>query len=222
MKHMQRFKRVVTYAIRNLECLSKDPFLDYPLTLKKNVTVFLTTEELQRLISEKLEGRLDRVRDIFVFQCFTGLAYTDMASLRKENIDLVKKVIIKSREKTHVDSVIFLSDLAHRILQKYGYALPVSSNQKFNKYLKELATLCSVDKNLTTHVARHTFATTVTLGNGVPINIVSKMLGHSSIKMTEHYAKTSTSSIIRSGIENEKIISGQFTFEPDAQEDEST
>jgi len=144
---------------------------------------------------------LDQVRDIFIFCCFTGLAYADVKKL--SNDDLVigidgTKWIKTNRTKTDVRSNIPLLTTPLAILEKYkdhpeanhaNKLLPVLSNQKMNAYLKEISTLCEIGKNFSTHLARHTFATTVTLTNGVSLESVSKMLGHKSIKTTQHYAK---------------------------------
>jgi len=145
--------------------------------------------------------RLNQVRDIFLFCCFTGLAYADVNKLKRNEI--VKGLdgemwIFTKRKKTDTPSRIPLLPSALTLLDKYtdhpvcsnlGKALPVSTNQKMNAYLKEIAGICGIDKPLTFHIARHTFATTVTLSNGVPIESVSKMLGHTNIKTTQHYAK---------------------------------
>ena len=145
--------------------------------------------------------RLTQVRDIFLFCCFTGLAYVDVKNLRK--IDIVTGVdgeqwITIKRQKTDTPSRIPLLPAASALLGLYeknpacintGKLLPVLSNQKMNSYLKEIADFCGIQKLLTFHIARHTFATTVTLLNGVPIESVSKMLGHTNIQTTQHYAK---------------------------------
>jgi site-specific recombinase XerD len=148
-----------------------------------------------------LIGRLEQVKDIFLFSCFTGLAYSDVKKLSKNDvvigIDGHKWIKIK-RSKTDTRSSIPILPTASDILEKYeqhpevldqGKLLPVLSNQKMNAYLKEIADVCAISKNLTFHLARHTFATTVTLSNGVPIESVSKMLGHKSLRTTQHYAK---------------------------------
>lgn len=141
------------------------------------------------------------VRDIFLFSCFTGLAYIDTKKLTPQNINLGldgNKWIFTTRQKTKTTSNIPLLPQAEKIIEKYqtqptcinsGNLLPILSNQKMNAYLKEIADLCGIDKELTYHIARYTLATTVTLSNGVSIESVSKMLGHKSIKTTQHYAK---------------------------------
>ena len=145
--------------------------------------------------------RLSQVRYIFLFSCFTGLAYIDTQKLTHQNISVGldgNKWIFTKRQKTKTTSNIPLLPQAEKIVEMYkhhpaclnsGKLLPVLSNQKMNAYLKEIADLCDIDKELTYHIARHTFATTITLANGVPIESVSKMLGHKNIKTTQHYAK---------------------------------
>ena len=145
--------------------------------------------------------RLGQVRDIFIFSCFTGLAYADVKKLNKDHVVIGidgERWIKTFRIKTDTRSNIPILPMAEAVLDKYkedpfvvssGLLLPVLSNQKMNAYLKEIADVCKIKKNLTFHLARHTFATTVTLTNGVPIESVSKMLGHKSLKATQHYAK---------------------------------
>jgi site-specific recombinase XerD len=145
--------------------------------------------------------RLNNVKDIFIFSCYTGLSYIDIFNLTKENIVLGidgGKWIITQRQKTETPSRIPLLPAAQSILEKYAFRndlliknklLPVPSNQKVNAYLKEIADCCGINKTLTFHMARHTFATTITLTNGVPIESVSKMLGHKKIETTQIYAK---------------------------------
>ena len=145
--------------------------------------------------------RLAQVRDIFLFCCYTGLAYADIKKLKRSEIGIGvdgEAWIFTTRKKTDTSSRIPLLSSALEILDRYkehpqcdseGTLLPVLSNQKMNAYLKEIADVCGISKTLTFHIARHTFATTVTLSNGVPIETVSKMLGHTNLKTTQHYAK---------------------------------
>ena len=170
--------------------------------MKQVDRVYLNEDELQAM-AEKVFAteRLNQVRDIFLFSCFTGLAYADVQKLKRTEI--VKGVdgemwISTKRQKTDFPTGIPLLPSALSLLDKYkdhlvssikDKAFPVSSNQKMNAYLKEIAGVCGINKELTYHIARHTFATTVTLLNGVPIESVSKMLGHTNIKTTQHYAK---------------------------------
>ena len=164
------------------------------------------------MVSERLEN----VRDLFIFSCFTGLAYIDVANLTQDNIRKSfdgNLWIITKRQKTNTDVNVPLLDIPKMILDKYkdkfpnGKILPVISNQKLNSYLKEIADLCGIKKNLTFHLARHTFATTTTLGKGVPIETVSKMLGHTNIETTQIYARITNNKIS----DDMKGLSDQFT-----------
>ena len=201
IKYIKNFKKIVRIAIAN-DWIVKDPFLNYKVQLKEVKREFLSEEEMQTMLEKDLHThRLELVRDIFIFCCYTGLAYSDVKKLSKYSIVIGidgEKWIKTNRTKTGTRSSIPLLPPAIKILKKYensplsvskGVLLPVLSNQKSNAYLKEIADLCGIKKNLTTHLARHTFATTVTLSNGVGIESVSKMLGHTSIKTTQHYAK---------------------------------
>jgi len=198
LKYITNFKKIIRIAYAN-DWISKDPFLNWKVRLKVVDREFLTKEEIQTMIGKEIRiPRLDQVKDIFVFCCYTGLAYADVKKL--DESDLVigidgERWIKTRRSKTDTRSNIPLLPTALAILEKYAdnnssdKLLPVLSNQKMNAYLKEIADLCGIDKNLTFHLARHTFATTVTLTNGVPIESVSKMLGHKSLRTTQHYAK---------------------------------
>lgn len=142
----------------------------------------LTKEQLDRLKNKKIENkRLDVVRDLFVLQCHTGLSYSDMATLTIN--DIKGDVIIKNRLKTKIQSVIPILDTAKEILEKYDYHLPVLSNQKYNSYLKELGDICDIEQELHTHLARHTMAT-ICINNGIDVNVIAKILGHSSSRTT--------------------------------------
>lgn len=182
--------------------LSRDPFLNYKSTFNEVTRTFLNEQEIERLFNKDFKNeRLSQVRYIFLFSCFTGLAYIDTQKLTNDNIIIGldgNKWIYTKRQKTKTTSNIPLLPQAERIIERYkdhpiclnsGRLLPVLSNQKMNAYLKEIADLCEINKELTYHIARHTFATTITLSNGVPIESVSKMLGHTNIKTTQHYAK---------------------------------
>ncbi|MCJ7465907.1 MAG: site-specific integrase [Maribacter sp.] len=200
-KYVVNFKKIMPIAFAN-NWVNKDPFYHWKATWKKVEREVLTETELRSMMEKEFSiKRLEQVRDIFVFCCFTGLAYTDVQKLSKDHlvlgIDGEKWIKIK-RSKTDARSSIPLLPVAEEILSKYqeyrkhsygNLVLPVISNQKTNAFLKEIASLCKIDKNLTFHLARHTFATTVTLANGIPIESVSKMLGHQSLKTTQIYAK---------------------------------
>ena len=201
MKHMERFRKMINVALKN-EWMEKDPFKAYKMKFTKYERGYLTANELER-IEKKNFGfeRLQYVKDLFVFSCYTGLAYTDAMQLTSTN--LIRGIdgdhwLITSRQKTGTPVKIPLLPKAKDIIEKYrnnpkslndGTLFPNISNQRLNGYLKEMADVCSIDKNLTFHLARHTFATTITLSNGVPIESVSKMLGHTKITTTQVYAK---------------------------------
>jgi site-specific recombinase XerD len=201
LKYIKNFKKIIRIAMAN-GWIAIDPFLNYKARLDVVNREYLTQEEIQTMLNKNLHTpRLSQVRDIFIFCCFTGLAYSDVKKLTSNHLVMGidgERWIKVNRTKTDTRSNIPLLPTALDIIDKYkdhpeviikGVLLPVLSNQKSNAYLKEIAELCGINKNLTTHLARHTFATTVTLTNGVPIESVSKMLGHSSIRSTQHYAK---------------------------------
>ena len=201
MKHIERLCKMVNIAI-TMDWLVKDPFAKYKQHFDKVERFYLTKEELSAVENKKFSiERLQTVKDLFLFSCYTGLAYIDTMNLTAGNI--VKGIdgndwLITSRQKTDTDVRIPLLPQAEELIKKYhdhpkavnyGTLFPVISNQKMNAYLKEIADLCNINKAITFHIARHTFATTVTLSNGVPIESVSKMLGHSKLTTTQIYAK---------------------------------
>jgi site-specific recombinase XerD len=203
-KYIQRFKHIIIIAKSN-GWIQSDPFFNFKIRLEKVDRGYLTEEELSAIMNKKfILKRLEQVRDLFVFSCFTGLAYIDVYSLRERHIRKSfdeRLWVMKKRKKTGVQSNILLLDVPKMILKKYkdkfsdGKVLPVLSNQKMNAYLKEIADFTGIKKNLTFHLARHTFATTVTLAKGVPMETVSKMLGHTSIRTTQIYARITDSKI---------------------------
>jgi site-specific recombinase XerD len=201
MKYIQNFKKIVHLAQRN-EWLQRDPFADFHCSFRKVDRNVLSSTELQLLEEKEFTfRRLQTVKDLFVFSCYTGLAYIDVMSLSPANIAMGidgNYWIFTERHKTSEKVRVPLLPPAMKILEKYrnspdvinrNAVLPHLSNQKLNAYLKEIADLCEIEKKLTFHLARHTFATTVTLSNGVPLETVSKLLGHSNIKTTQIYAK---------------------------------
>ena len=201
IKYITNFKKIIRIAHAN-DWIDKDPFLHWKGKLKIVEREFLTEEEIQKIIKLEFKmERLEQVRDIFIFCCFTGLAYADVKKLNRGDISTGndgEEWIKTKRSKTDTRSNIPILPIAKTTIEKYedngllkekDLVLPVLSNQKMNAYIKEIATLAGISKNLTFHLARHTFATTVTLTNGVPIESVSKMLGHTNLKTTQHYAK---------------------------------
>lgn len=201
MKYIKNLKRIVHFAMEQ-DWIDADPFFKFKAKIKEVHREFLTDEELNSLVTKEITiKRLDLVRDIFVFSCYTGLAYIDIVGLTLSNI---RKGIdgndwlVVDRKKTGTQSRIILLPKAIEIIKKYENhplvhdkesLLPIYSNQRMNGYLKEIGTLCEIEKNLHFHLSRHTFATTITLKNGVPIETVSAMLGHKSIRTTQIYAK---------------------------------
>lgn len=201
MKYLSNFKKIVLIAVKN-KWLSSDPFANFKFTKKPVQRHALTENELNAIATKNFKNeRLQSVRDIFIFSCYTGLSYADVQKLRRDelHIGIDKNLwIFTNRQKTGASTRMPLMPEALAIVEKYkthprcvvsGLLLPILSNQKMNSYLKEIADTCDIGKPLTFHIARHTFATTVTLSHGVPIETVSKILGHSSIKQTQHYAK---------------------------------
>lgn len=192
-KNLQRFKSVVKSAVSE-NLLDKYPYAFHRLKKVKAEVLYLSRDELQKLEEHIFaQRRLEQVRDMFVFCCYTGLGYQEMASLQKENLidGFDGNVWIKiTRKKTGAVVSVPLLPMAENVLKRYEYQLPVISNQRFNSYLKEIATIVGLDIKLTHHVARKTFATTILLYNDVPMEVVSELLGHSKLSITqEHYAK---------------------------------
>lgn len=200
-------KHFILYALRS-EWIEKNPFKNFSLVEKYDPSKkkYLTKEEFERIYNKEMPNkRLEQIKDIFVFCCFTGLAFTDILHLRAEHIIVRDHItwITKPREKTSVTSLIPLLPIPLMLLSKYehsnlenGLLLPVPSCQRMNSYLKEIATICNIDENLTTHVARHTFAT-LAVEYGMPIDVLAKILGHSNVNMTRRYAKFSSKVIKR-------------------------
>ncbi|HMB62889.1 MAG TPA: site-specific integrase [Eudoraea sp.] len=219
-KYVVNFKKIMRIAFAN-NWVKKDPFYHWKANWKKVERDVLTDAELRTIMEKELPlKRSEQVRDIFVFCCFTGLAYVDVHKLSKNHIVLGmdgNRWIKINRSKTDSRSTIPLLPAAQEILSKYvdhkqksmnGSLLPVISNQKTNAFLKEIAILCNIEKNLTFHLARHTFATTVTLANGIPIESISKMLGHQSLKTTQIYAKV----IDKKQNDDMNILRGKYQY----------
>ncbi|WP_290540809.1 site-specific integrase [Alistipes sp.] len=207
-KYLLNFKKIVRIALAK-GWMKKDPFAHIRFHLDPVEREFLEKQELKAMLNKEITiTRLAQVRDIFCFCCLTGLAFTDVQQLKPEHLvaDIHGKIWIrKARQKTKNMCNIPLLDEAQKIIDRYrdhpycqthGVLLPVCSNQKMNSYLKELADICGIRKNLSTHCARHTFAT-LTLASGATIDNVAKMLGHANVNMTRRYAKVLDSSIMR-------------------------
>lgn len=200
-KYIKNFGKIIRICLAN-GWLDKNPFINYKGKVVEVERAFLSMEEIETMLNKEfVSDRLNLVKDIFLFSCFTGLAYADVKKLSRKNIGFGvdgERWIFINRTKTDTRSNIPILPIAAFILDKYedhpqvvnqDKLLPILSNQKMNSYLKEIADVCGINKELTFHIARHTFATTVTLSNGVPIESVSKMLGHKNLKTTQHYAK---------------------------------
>jgi site-specific recombinase XerD len=201
VKHTKNLGKILKICYQN-SWIEKDLVMYYKGKSNEVTVNFLTEEEIKNMWNKDFAGKgLNLVRDIFIFSCYTGLAYIDIFNLTKENVCIGidgNLWIITNRQKTHTVSNIPLLPIAEQIIRKYenhpitsqaNKLLPVYTNQKVNEYLKTIAENCEINKKLTFHIARHTFATTITLGNNVSMESVSKMLGHKSIKTTQHYAK---------------------------------
>lgn len=207
-KYLKNFKKIIRIALAN-EIITRDPFANIHFTLEEVERDFLEDHELQTIINKKFDiERLELVRDVFIFCSMTGLAFSDVKQLKEEHLSIDNSGamwIRKRRQKTNNMCNIPLLDIAQQILEKYanhparknGALLVVPSNQKFNAYLKEIADVCGIKKVISSHTARHSYATSVCLANGVTMENVAKMLGHSDTKMTRHYAKVLDKSIKR-------------------------
>ncbi|RZJ86281.1 MAG: site-specific integrase [Chryseobacterium sp.] len=200
-KYMKHFRKIINLSLAH-RWIEQNPFAFYKNKAKPKEKEFLSKDELKKMTKKNFTiPRLELVRDIFLFCCYTGLSYADIKKLKRNEIrkgDDGKLWIFTSREKNDSSSNIPLLDLPKQLMDKYkerpeckiqNLVLPTLSNQKMNSYLKEIADSCGIHKTITFHIARHTFATTITLSNNVPIETVSKMLGHRDIRTTQHYAK---------------------------------
>ena len=218
IKHLKIFKKVIRIAHAN-DWIQKNPFVTVKFRQDEVHIEFLTMEELEAIIYKPIPNkRLSQIRDVFIFCCFTGLAFVDVKNLRKGHIikgNDGKSWIRKSREKTNNMCNIPLLQIPKSILEKYENCkecqlkeqlLPVPTNQKMNVYLKELSDICGINKRISSHVARYTFATSVTLANKVTMENVAKMLGHSSTRMTQHYARVLDQSISDDMMNVEKAL----------------
>jgi site-specific recombinase XerD len=197
IKYIQFLKKITNMAVSH-SWISRNPFQNFKCSLKEVERGYLTMDEVNRLRNKEIGNkRLAAIRDIFLFSCFTGLAYADVKNLTKQCIITGADGnlwICSQRVKTTTRISVPILPAAGEILERHHnkqskQLLPILSNQKMNAYLKEIGDICLISKKLTFHLARHTFATTITLSNGVPIETVSKMLGHTNLKTTQIYAK---------------------------------
>jgi site-specific recombinase XerD len=201
MKKLKDLKQLMDYAVM-LEYIPSNPFQFFKCSFKKTLRTRLTSQEVERLASKEITvPRLSEVRDCYLFVVYTGFSYKQLFELEPSNVQIGidgRKWIIKNRSKSNSPENVPLLPQALAIIERYkkhpyclayNKLLPVNSNQNYNAFLKEVAIICGVNKNLTSHTARHTFATTTTLENGVPLETVSKMLGHTDIKSTQVYAE---------------------------------
>lgn len=207
-KYLKNFKKITRIALSK-GMLKKDPFVNIKFHLEQVERDFLEMHELKTILAKHIAiPRMEQVRDIFCFCCLTGLAFTDVKQLRQEHIvtdingmQWIRKARQKTKNMCNIPLMSLACDIldkyrAHPYCLKYDVLLPVTTNQKMNAYLKELADICGITKHLSTHTARHTFAT-LTLAGGATIDNVAKMLGHSDTNMTRHYARILDSSILR-------------------------
>lgn len=220
VKYIKNFSKIIKICLAN-NWIDRNPFSNYKSKVKEVERIYLSEEEIQAISDKDFKNeRLSLVRDIFLFSCFTGLAYIDVKNLTKNHISLGidgEKWIFTHRQKTETASKIPILPLTQMIIDRYQdhpqciyleRLLPILSNQKMNAYLKEIAGVCNINKELTFHIARHTFATTITLTNGVPIESVSKMLGHKNLRTTQHYAKVLDKKVS----EDMKILRDKFAL----------
>ncbi|WP_254560979.1 site-specific integrase [Dyadobacter diqingensis] len=230
VKHMKMFRKILNICLNN-SWIQIDPFANFKGKYKKVEKVILTQQEIELIAGKEfVSERLSQVRDTFLFCCCTGLAYSDVQKLKTSDVSVGfdgEHWLITQRIKTNENCHIPLLPEAWKIIDQYknhpfcllrGNLLPVPSNQKMNEYLKEIAVLCGISKTMTCHVARHTFAT-VTLQNGVPIETVSKMLGHTNIRTTQIYAKildikvSRDMHILKTKLSSGKVIAGSLVVE---------
>jgi len=201
MKYAKDLKQVMRYAV-TLEYVPSNKFADFKCSYKRTKREFLDNEELERMYGKSMPvTRLEEVRDCYIFSCYTGYGYCDAEALGSEHIVIGidgRKWIIRNRKKTDTVENIPLLPIPLGIIEKYKNhpyckanrkLLPMNSNQRYNGYLKEVADICGIKKKLTTHTARHTFATTICLTNDVPMETTMELLGHTDIRTTQIYGK---------------------------------
>ena len=207
VKYIRNISAMVSH-VKKMGLVAENPFSIYDKTLNEVETTFLTLEELKRIENKVFSNRrLDVVKDIFLFSCYTSYAPVDVMNLRQGNYSLDENFdnwLKTKRQKTKVKTNVLVIPPLKRIIDKYkndpeciedNRLVPNRSNTNMNAYLKEIADLCGIDKNLTWYVGRHTFATTVALANGIPMEIISKIMGHKRITQTQHYARLMDDSV---------------------------
>jgi len=225
VKYIKNFSKIIKICLAN-NWLDRNPFANYKSKVKEVERIYLSEEEIEAITNKDFRSeRLALVRDIFIFSCFTGLAYVDVKNLTKNHISIGidgEKWIFTHRQKTKTASKIPILPITQMLIDRYedhpqcdnlDRLLPILSNQKMNAYLKEIAAICQINKELTFHIARHTFATTITLTNGVPIESVSKMLGHKNLRTTQHYAKVLDKKVS----EDMKMLRDKFALKVDTE-----
>lgn len=221
---LKNIKKMYRIALEN-DWVRRSLFVSIKFKREATHPEFLTMEEIQTIAAKVITiKRVEQVRDVFLFCCFSGLSFSDVQQLSKEHLvkdQEGKTWIRKTRQKTNNMCNIPLLPIALQLIDKYstypecvesGLLFPVPSNQKYNSYLKEVADICGITKPISSHVARHSYATSVCLANGVSMENVAKMLGHSDTKMTQHYARVLDSSILRDMEGVEKLLSTNNTL----------
>lgn len=223
MKYLKQLKKVVHMA-QSFGYISRDPFDGYKTAFKEANRGYLTKKELDSVVKHLFDNRrLDVVRDLFVFVCYTGISYSDLKNLSHQN--LVKGIdskdwLVYERQKTGIKASIPLLPPALSILDKYkndmecieaNVPLPIRSNQKLNSYLKEISNDCGLSRVPTMHIGRHTFATTITLANGVPITSVQKMLAHKYVQTTQIYSKVLDTKVAEDMLKVQQRLSAEST-----------
>jgi len=220
MKYLKNVKKIVLLA-RKYQWIDHDPFINFKVTHVDVNKDYLTMDEITAISNKKFSiERLTHVRDVFIFCCYTGLSYSDVLNLTIRDIHVGldgENWIIINRKKTGVQSNIPLLPEAMKLINRYkntltsevnGKIFPVTSNQKMNAYLKEIGDVCGINKKMTFHMARHTFATTITLSNGVSMETVGSMLGHKNLKTTQIYAKVVQDKVSREMKQLKAILHG--------------
>jgi len=208
VNYMKNLRKILLIAY-NDNIIPSNPFSAVKLHIEKTIVEYLTSPEIKRIYQKDFGNvRLNNIRDCFIFCCMTGLSFIDAKSFNREKIkvdDSGKEWIVINRTKTKILSQIPLLTITKEILEKYNYKLPITSNQKYNAYLKEIGDICNINKKLHSHIARHSFAT-MSLNNGVSLKAVSSMLGHTNIKQTEHYSKLMNNTVYNEMSNLESIL----------------